>query len=79
MMKIMNKKNIIKKTNIITLNRYRPFKDKPPTNWIDMLIPINAQVPITTLIQAGNTEKDITRSLSKGLIFEPKKGLISRL
>ena len=31
MMKIMNKKNIIKKTNIITLNRYRPFKDKPPT------------------------------------------------
>jgi hypothetical protein len=31
MMKIMNKKNIVKKTNIITLNRYRPFKDKPPT------------------------------------------------
>jgi len=55
------------------------IKDKPPTNWIDMLIPINTQVPITTLIQAGITEKDINRSLSKGLIFEPKKGLISRL
>ena len=29
MMKIMNKKNIIKKTNIITLDRYRPFKNRP--------------------------------------------------
>jgi len=28
-MKIMNKKNIIKKTNIITLDRYRPFKNRP--------------------------------------------------
>ena len=32
MMKIMNKKNIIKKTNIITLNRFRPFKTKPLTS-----------------------------------------------
>ena len=31
MMKIMNKKNIQKKTNIITLDRYRPIKEKPPT------------------------------------------------
>ena len=32
MMKIMNKKNIQKKTNIITLNRFRPFKTKPLTS-----------------------------------------------
>ena len=28
----MNKKNMEKKTNIITLNRYRPFKIKPITS-----------------------------------------------
>jgi hypothetical protein len=28
----MNKGNIAVKTNIITLNRYRPFKEKPPTS-----------------------------------------------
>jgi len=28
----MNKSNTVVKTNIITLNRYRPFKEKPPTS-----------------------------------------------
>ena len=27
----MNKKDTLKKTNIITLDRYRPIKEKPPT------------------------------------------------
>ena len=28
----MNRGNTVVKTNIITLNRYRPFKEKPPTS-----------------------------------------------
>ena len=28
----MNKSNTVVKTNIITLNRFRPFKEKPPTS-----------------------------------------------
>ena len=31
-MKIMNKKDTLKKTNIITLDRYRPIKKRPPTS-----------------------------------------------
>ena len=31
-MQIMNKKDTVKKTNIITIDRYRPIKKKPPTS-----------------------------------------------
>ena len=32
MMKTMNKNDTLKKTNIITLDRYRPIKKRPPTS-----------------------------------------------